>query len=195
MRFVRATIFALAALTSAAHAETTAPAKHDHDQMERNVTMSPTALSPETSDVTRSLQSELKRVGCFGGTVDGVWDVRTKTALAEFARRAKVDVDTDAATPVAVGILQARRDRVCPLECGAGLIERNGQCVAKAAPPAPPPPAAAKPPARPQNVEARRPARERSQDERPGSGMCWRNDGRGTSLVPCHEAPTGRRAY
>ena len=158
------------------------------DQMERSISLSSPLPQISVPDPTRALQAELKRVGCFDGAADGRWSEQTKAALADFARHAKLDVSTDAATQAAVESVQSRRDRVCPLACGAGRIERNGVCVAKPMPEAKP----AKPQAAP---DVRRAARERSQDEGSGSGMCWRHDGRGTSLVPCSEAPTGRRAY
>jgi hypothetical protein len=141
--------------------------------------------------VTKELQAQLHRVGCFEGAADGVWGEKTKVALVEFVRRSKLDVPTGAPTSIALDAVTSKRDRICPLDCGAGRIERNGQCVAQPAPAA----TAAKP-VRPQpTVENKRAPREKSVNEQPNSGMCWRNDGRTTALVPCSETPTGRRAY
>lgn len=188
MRFIRISIwvFATLALASSAHAQSSGAGSAN--QMERDITLSAPQLPDSTPDLTKSLQAELKRVGCLEGAADGQWNDKTKAALVDFARRSKLEVPTDAVTSIAVEALQSRRDRVCPLDCGAGRVERNGQCVTKAAP-APRP---AKPPVA---AETKRAPRAKTEDERPGSGMCWRHDGRGTSLVPCSEAPTGRRAY
>lgn len=189
MRCISISLWALIALllVPSAHAENSSSGKASAGQMDRGVSLSSPPTAPSTPDptpdLTRSLQAELKRVGCFEGAVDGVWDGRTKTALVDFGRRAKLEVATDAPTAAAVETLKSRRDRVCPLECGPGRIERNGQCVAKAAPEAKP------------AKETRRPPREKSEDDRSKPSMCWRDDGRTTALVPCSEAPTGRRAY
>lgn len=173
------------ALAAGAHAQTAASEKAMFDQARPGADLPMPALPPNVTDLTRSLQVELKRVGCFEGAIDAVWGSATQGALAEFARRAKLDVPTDAPTPTAVETVKSQSSRICPLVCGAGLIERNGTCVAKAVPEAKP--------ARPQpTAETKRAPRE---TERPNSGMCWRNDSRGMALVPCSEAPTGRRAY
>lgn len=197
MRFLSILLWALLPLTHAAHAQTqnASPEKAIPDQMERGVTLSaPSHGGTPPPDFTRPLQAELKRVGCFEGVVDGIWGEKTKLALVEFVQRTKLDVSTETATSSAVELVKSRTSRVCPLECGPGRIESNGQCVAKAAPPPQPTAQPQAKPSRPPPSEARRPAREKS-DDAPSSGMCWRQDGRSTALVPCSEAPTGRRAY
>lgn len=188
MRFTRISVLGLATLALASAALAQSPPVKSVDQIERGVTLSVPSSAPSAADLTRSLQTELKRVGCFESAVSGLWDEKTKAALGEFVRRLKIDVPTDAVTEATIEVVQSRRDRVCPVECGAGRIERNGVCVAKTAPDP-------RPAAKPQAPEARRAPREKKDDEPSGSGMCWRYDGRGTSLVPCSEAPTGRRAY
>lgn len=189
MRYVRISFWALATLALASIAQAQGPVNGNASQIERGVSLSLPAPTAESPDLTRSLQTELKRVGCFEGAVDGNWDDRTRTALAEFVRLSKLELPMDTVTERTVSVVQGRRDRICPLACGAGRIERNGVCVAKAVPPeqkaVKPQPAA----------ENKRPPRVRTEDDRPSSGMCWRQDGRGMSLVPCSEAPTGRRAY
>jgi hypothetical protein len=61
-------------------------------------------------------------------------------------------------------------------------MERDGKCVAKAAP-------ARK---RPQVVETSAPKRKKEG----GSGMCWSNDRRNMAVVPCGDAASsGQRAY
>jgi hypothetical protein len=159
------------------------------DEMPQGGSLSLSAAPSDTRDLTRTVQLELKRVGCFPGLVDGLWGDATKDALANFARLAKLDVATDAPSPLAVDALKSRNDRVCPLVCPAGQAEQNGSCVAKA-----PPPAAK--PVRPQAAaEPKRAPRANPENERPNSGMCLRNDGRTQALVPCGEAPGARRVY
>ncbi len=193
MRRITFLFLALAVLPLApsAHAQNAIAEKAMFDQVRQGESLPPPALAPPVltppePDLTRSLQVELKRIGCFEGAVDGIWEGRTKLALADVARRAKLDVATDVPTPIAVEALKSRRDRICPLNCGAGRIERNGSCVAKAV--------VDNKPARPQIVgETKRPPRANAESERPS--MCLRNDGRTTALVPCSDAPGSRRVY
>lgn len=85
---------------------------------------------PDRGALTRSLQTELKRVGCYSGAVDGDWGEKTSAGLAKFARASKVPVNSDEPTTVALEALTSRDGRVCTLECGQGTVESNGKCVA-----------------------------------------------------------------
>lgn len=182
-------ILAALALAPAAWAQDQTEQTAKFDEMPQGGSLPVSVAPTDTRDLTRSLQVELKRVGCFPGLVDGVWGDATKGALANFARLAKLDVATDAPTPIAVDALKSRHDRVCPVICPAGQAEQNGVCVANAPPPAA---KAAKPQA---TAEPKRAPRANPDNERPGGGMCLRNDGRGQALVPCSEAFGGRRVY
>ncbi|MDX2204237.1 MAG: peptidoglycan-binding domain-containing protein [Hyphomicrobiaceae bacterium] len=193
MHFMGILLLALTtlALAPSAHAQTvgaTAPATARaenamFDEAKLGADLPAPTVPSDPQDVTKSLQAELKRVGCFAGAIDGVWGGTTKVALADFVRRSKLDVPTDIPTSAAVQTVKSQLNRICPLDCGAGRIERNGTCVAKAAPT----------PARPQTAaEAKRPPAAKPEKN---SGMCWRNDGRNLALVPCSEFPLGRRAY
>ena len=158
------------------------------DQIERDITLSLPSEQQNETQLATSVQTELKRVGCFDGAANGLWDEKTKRALSNFARLAKLDVPAVAASEQVVALLQSRQDRICPLECGPGRTVQLGLCVAKPAPVAVP----VKPKPR---AEVRQAPRGRVESESSGSGMCWHQNGRGTALVPCSETPTGRRAY
>jgi hypothetical protein len=68
------------------------------------------------------------------------------------------------------------------LICGADQMERDGKCVAKAAPAR----------RKPQVVETTTPKKKKEG----GSGMCWSNDRRNMAVVPCGDASSsGQRAY
>src|SRR6185436_10684469 len=70
--------------------------------------------------LARALQSELKRVGCDPGSVDGKWGAKAKEALAEFVRRTQVVLPSEEPTAAALEALAARNDRVCPIDCAKG---------------------------------------------------------------------------
>jgi hypothetical protein len=85
---------------------------------------------PDRGALTRSLQTELKRVGCYSGAVDGDWGEKTSAGLARFARLSKVPVNSDEPTTAALEAVAGREGRICTLECGEGTVESNGKCVA-----------------------------------------------------------------
>lgn len=104
------------------------------DQAKREIEIRP-APSGEVRAITRNLQSELRRVGCDPGTVDGTWSEKSREALALFNQHAGTKLDTDSATVAALDMVKVQRGRICPLTCGAGQEERGGRCVAVPAKP------------------------------------------------------------
>jgi hypothetical protein len=141
----------------------------------------PAAVSKDPRALARALQTELKRVGCDPGAVDGNWGRKAEEALSEFARQTKVTL-TREASQEALQAVAGQHSRVCALICGAGEMERDGKCVAKAAPAR----------RKPQVVETTTPKKKKES----GSGMCWSNDRRNMAVVPCGDAgSSGQRAY
>src|SRR5262249_50886327 len=63
--------------------------------------------------LTRALQTELKRVGCDPGAVDGRWTAKTTDALSKFSRAAKIALTTEAATEAALQAVAASKRQVC----------------------------------------------------------------------------------
>ena len=82
--------------------------------------------------LTRDLQTALNRVGCYRGEINGRWGTEGRAALARFAKVTKHGLAVDEPSQTALELVVARTERVCPLECDAGKIERNGKCVEKA---------------------------------------------------------------
>jgi hypothetical protein len=142
----------------------------------------PVAVSKDPRALARALQTELKRVGCDPGPIDGNWGRKAEEALGEFARQTKVTLAREASQE-ALQAVAGQHTRVCALICGGGEMERNGKCIAKAAPAR----------RKPQVVETTAPKRKK---EGGGSGMCWSNDRRNMAVVPCGDsASSGQRAY
>lgn len=84
------------------------------------------AIDPE--ELTRSVQSELNRIGCSVGTVDGKWGQASTRALKDYAGRRGVKLDAAVPDPQILEQLKATRVRVCPIVCGKGMEERGGRC-------------------------------------------------------------------
>ena len=84
--------------------------------------------------LARALQTELRRVGCDPGNVDGVWSDKAKRALAEFARLSKMALPNEAPTSEALLIVLGQKDRICVVQCGPHETEKGGRCVARGKP-------------------------------------------------------------
>ncbi len=76
------------------------------------------------------IEAELHRIGCYDSGEKG-WDApEVRLGLAEYARYAKLSATPSVADSALLDSLRSRRDRLCPLECGAGEVPLNGRCVA-----------------------------------------------------------------
>jgi hypothetical protein len=71
----------------------------------------PPGLKPE--EVVFAVQTELKRVGCDPGAIDGDWGGRSREALAAFGHFAKVDVGKLAPTPEVLELIKGKAEVVC----------------------------------------------------------------------------------
>ena len=95
----------------------------------RQVAPTPQATSIDRYELVRSLQLELKRVGCFNGTVNGEFDDATQVASQRFAKLSSIRLPDDL-TPDAIKTLHAIDTRVCPLVCPSGERTARDRCVA-----------------------------------------------------------------
>lgn len=86
------------------------------------------ALSAE--QLTRGVQTELKRLGCSIGRVDGVWGRRSKAALQQVEKNTALELASLEPNPDVLDQLKELKDRACPLQCGSGQKLISGKCVA-----------------------------------------------------------------
>ena len=129
---------AVAAVPTTVLAQSNAPAQMDASPASLAVTRG-ISSSIETSfagaveplALARDLQGQLKRLGCLGGEVDGVWGEGSKKALKDFARHAKLSIASDEPTPAVLDVATAMQERACPLVCDDDQRAVNGRCVAK----------------------------------------------------------------
>ena len=144
-------------------------------------------FSGDKTELVRSLQTELRRVGCDPGAVDGKWQNRTREALSDFARLAKVDLYTEKPSVSALDSVKGHKNRVCPLDCGSGKVEVDGNCVAKTSPHAP---------AKQKATTNEHRAERKTGKAKAGEGTCWADaPGRGFEFVPCSDARARQRAF
>jgi Caspase domain len=89
-------------------------------------------VSPET--LARDTQTELKRLGCYEGAIDGIWGKGSQKALSSFAEHSGKAVDTSVPTLGLLDALRPMTKRVCPLECGPKYLVVNETCQMKTCP-------------------------------------------------------------
>lgn len=81
------------------------------------------------AELAKSLQTELRRVGCFTGSADGDWDTASRRSLERFNQSAGTKFDAKAASADALDAIKLKTARVCPLVCGSGLKRDGDRCV------------------------------------------------------------------
>ncbi|GAB2183101.1 caspase family protein [Roseibium sp. LAB1] len=86
------------------------------------------SLSPE--ELATAMQTELNRIGCSVGRVDGDWGNRSRQALRTFGNEAGVDLASLDPDPTILDRLKQSTGRVCPLTCGRNQELKNGKCIA-----------------------------------------------------------------
>jgi hypothetical protein len=96
--------------------------------------------APDPGALAHQLQTELKRVGCDPGTVDGEWSGKSRQALALFNKHAGTGFDVKVASLEAIEGVRGKTGRVCPLTCGRGTRAEGDTCVAIREPAATPEP-------------------------------------------------------
>lgn len=109
-----------AAAPGAAPASTASPAG-------TNVAAPMPATTP--ADISRSVQTELGRVGCFSGQADGNWGTSSQRSLSQFNRYAGTRLEVKMASSDALDAVKSRQSRVCPLVCDHGFKADGDKCT------------------------------------------------------------------
>ena len=84
-------------------------------------------------ELTRDLQRELKRVGCYAGRIDGNWGSGSKTAMFTFMDRVNAALPVDEPDYILLTLLKAHAAASCGPDCPAGqALSDQGRCLPKA---------------------------------------------------------------
>jgi uncharacterized caspase-like protein len=113
-----------AATESAAADKASAPAAAD-----KAVNVASLAAGPPQADVTKSVQAELRRVGCLTGSADGNWNNSSQRSLTQFNRYAGTRLDTKVASVDTLDTIKLKSSRVCPLVCEHGFQADGDRCT------------------------------------------------------------------
>src|SRR5215208_155679 len=109
---------------SAAADKASAPADKD-----KAVNVASRAAGPPQADVTKSVQAELRRVGCLTSNADGNWNSTSQRSLTQFNRYAGTRLDTKVASVDTLDTLKLKSSRVCPLVCEHGFQADGDRCA------------------------------------------------------------------
>jgi hypothetical protein len=88
------------------------------------------AASLSGGALVREIKTQLKRVGCYSGSIDDKWTTsETQSSIGQFVKHASLSGPPREPDAAFLETLRSRPARVCPLECGDGQVERNGRCI------------------------------------------------------------------
>jgi uncharacterized caspase-like protein len=89
----------------------------------------PPKVEMTPQELTRSVNSELKRVGCYGGAVDAEWTTASRRAMEQFNNRAGTKFNAKVASVDMLDAIRTKPSRVCPLVCDHGFRAQTNSCV------------------------------------------------------------------
>jgi hypothetical protein len=117
-----------AAATAAATPPATAtpPAAPAPDKATNVATLN---AGPSPADLTRSVQTELRRVGCLTAPADGDWNPTSQRSLSQFNKNAGTRLDVKTVNADTLDAIKQKSSRVCPLVCEHGFRADGDQCV------------------------------------------------------------------
>ena len=96
------------------------------------------AEQPNSPELVRSAQTELVRLGCFSGKIDGTLNTPTTAALGRYMSIEGQPTENVSVTTKLVEELAKHTTRVCPIECKSGETLKGETCVADEKPKAAP---------------------------------------------------------
>ena len=73
----------------------------------------------DRASITRELQRELKRVGCYGGDITGIWTTSSRMAMKSFIDAVNAALPIDNPDQVLLSLVQQRQDTVCSIDAKA----------------------------------------------------------------------------
>jgi multidrug efflux pump subunit AcrA (membrane-fusion protein) len=119
--------------------------------------------------LVRSIQMELKRVGCEPGIIDGKWGTDARDAFRRFIRFAKIDLQSEEPSEAVLIAVTRQMQRVCPAPSDSRSSQPHRRDAAK-------------------RRVAREPSKQPAETEKRGSkGLCWSYvGGRQLAVQPCN---------
>jgi uncharacterized caspase-like protein len=85
--------------------------------------------APIQADLTKSVQTELRRVGCLTAPADGDWNAASRRSLSQFNKNAGTRLDVKTVNADTLDTIKQKESRVCPLICEHGFKADGDQCT------------------------------------------------------------------
>jgi uncharacterized caspase-like protein len=85
--------------------------------------------APSPAELAKSVQAELRRVGCLTGSADGEWNAASRRSLELFNKNAGTRLDVKLASLDALDAIKAKPARICPLICEHGSRADGERCA------------------------------------------------------------------
>jgi hypothetical protein len=84
----------------------------------------------DRASLARNLQLELRRVGCYGGELNGVWTPATRKAMKAFTDRVNATLPIEGPDDILLTLVQAHQGEACGKPCPAGQgLSDDGRCL------------------------------------------------------------------
>jgi uncharacterized caspase-like protein len=95
---------------------------------DKNMNLAALTAGSPPAEITKSVQTELRRVGCLAGNVDGDWNTASQRSLTQFNRYAGTKLDAKVASVDTRDAIKLKTTRVCPLVCEHGFKAEGERC-------------------------------------------------------------------
>ena len=106
-----------------------APEQRSIDDKVATLTLPAGKSDQQTVDLPRSLQSELRRVGCHTGSIDSNWNAASQRSLDLFNKHTGMKLDVKVASVDALDAVKSKPTRICPLICEHGFKADGDLCT------------------------------------------------------------------
>ena len=94
------------------------------------ITQAPTAQYHDGDILTKELQRQLRRVGCYDGEINGVWTQSTRRAMQSFTNRVNARLPIERPDHILLAMLHTHPDDACKKPCPLGENSGAGsRCV------------------------------------------------------------------
>ena len=114
---------------AAASVVVTAPTANAAPVPQKPVDVASLNAGPSQADLTKSVQTELRRVGCLAAPADGDWNAASQRSLSLFNKNAGTRLDVKTVSADTLDAIKQKTSRVCPLVCEHGYKVDGDQCA------------------------------------------------------------------
>ena len=105
-----------------------APAGPPSAEKAQGMNLASLSAGPPQAEIAKSVQTELRRVGCLSGEADGEWNTASQRSMALFNKHAGTKFDVKLASTDALDAIKLKPARVCPLICEHGFKVDGDRC-------------------------------------------------------------------